>query len=49
VNAFAIPGDHVYVFDGLIDKANTPDELAGVIARQTRPRRPIAPAVRVLL
>ncbi len=28
-NAFAIPGGRVYVFEGSIDKANTPDELAG--------------------
>lgn len=33
-NAFAIPGGHVYVFEGLIDKAQTPDELAGVIAHE---------------
>ena len=33
-NAFAIPGGRVYVFQGLIDKANTPDELAGVIAHE---------------
>ena len=33
-NAFAIPGGRVYVFEGLIDKANTPDELAGVIAHE---------------
>src|SRR5262249_58574698 len=30
-NAFAIPGGHVYLFQGLIDKAETVDELAGVI------------------
>jgi Zn-dependent protease with chaperone function len=34
-NAFAIPGGHVYVFEGLIETANTPDELAGVIAHET--------------
>jgi Zn-dependent protease with chaperone function len=33
-NAFAIPGGRVYVFEGLIDKAETPDELAGVIAHE---------------
>lgn len=33
-NAFAIPGGRVYVFQGLADKANTPDELAGVIAHE---------------
>jgi Zn-dependent protease with chaperone function len=34
-NAFALPGGHVYVFQGLIDKAQTPDEVAGVIAHET--------------
>ena len=29
-----LPGGHVYVFEGLIDKAETPDELAGVIAHE---------------
>jgi len=33
-NAFAIPGGHIYVFEGLIDKASTPDELAGVLAHE---------------
>jgi len=33
-NAFALPGGHVYVFQGLIDKARSPDELAGVIAHE---------------
>jgi Zn-dependent protease with chaperone function len=33
-NAFAIPGGHIYVFEGLIEKAETPDELAGVIAHE---------------
>jgi predicted Zn-dependent protease len=30
-NAFALPGGHVYVFNGLIDQSQSPDELAGVI------------------
>jgi len=34
-NAFALPGGRVYVFQGLIDKAQTPDELAGVIGHET--------------
>jgi Zn-dependent protease with chaperone function len=34
VNAIALPGGRVYVFEGLIDKAETPDELAGVIAHE---------------
>jgi predicted Zn-dependent protease len=33
-NAIALPGGHIYVFRGLIDKAETPDELAGVIAHE---------------
>jgi len=34
VNAIALPGGRVYVFEGLIDKAGTPDEVAGVIAHE---------------
>src|SRR4029077_16111531 len=33
-NAVALPGGHIYVFEGLIDKAENPDELAGVIAHE---------------
>src|SRR5262245_19624464 len=33
-NAFAVPGGRIYVFDGLIRKAESPDELAGVIAHE---------------
>jgi Zn-dependent protease with chaperone function len=33
-NAFAIPGGHVYVFEGLIDKTESADELAGVLAHE---------------
>lgn len=33
-NAFALPGGRIYVFEGLIDKAETPDELAGVLAHE---------------
>ncbi len=33
-NAFAIPGGHVYVFEGLIDAATSADELAGVLAHE---------------
>jgi Zn-dependent protease with chaperone function len=33
-NAFAVPGGHIYVFDGLIRKAENADELAGVIAHE---------------
>lgn len=33
-NAIALPGARIYVFQGLIAKADTPDELAGVIAHE---------------
>ena len=33
-NAIALPGGHIYVFEGLIAQAKTPDELAGVIAHE---------------
>ena len=33
-NAIALPGGHIYVFEGLIRQARTPDELAGVIAHE---------------
>ena len=33
-NAFALPGGHVYVFEGLLAKSETPDELAGIIAHE---------------
>jgi Zn-dependent protease with chaperone function len=33
-NAIALPGGHVYVFKGLIDQADTADEVAGVIAHE---------------
>jgi predicted Zn-dependent protease len=33
-NAIALPGGRIYVFQGLIAKAETPDELAGVIAHE---------------
>jgi Zn-dependent protease with chaperone function len=34
VNAVALPGGHIYLFEGLITKAEGPDELAGVIAHE---------------
>jgi Zn-dependent protease with chaperone function len=34
VNAFALPGNHIFVFSGLIEKASNPDELAGVLAHE---------------
>jgi Zn-dependent protease with chaperone function len=33
-NAIALPGGHIYVFAGLIAKARSADELAGVIAHE---------------
>ncbi len=33
-NAMALPGGHIYVNDGLIGQAQTPDELAGVLAHE---------------
>ena len=33
-NAFALPGGKVYLFDGLLAKAQNPDEIAGVIAHE---------------
>ncbi len=34
VNAFAAPGGYVVVFTGLIDQAETPEEVAGVLAHE---------------
>jgi len=33
-NAIALPGGHIYVFKGLIDRAESVDEVAGVIAHE---------------
>lgn len=33
-NAFALPGGKVYVLRGLLDKAENPDELAGILAHE---------------
>ena len=33
-HAFAIPGDQVFLLQGLIDRAHSPDELAGVLAHE---------------
>jgi Zn-dependent protease with chaperone function len=33
-NAIALPGGRIYVFQGLLDKAENPDELIGVIAHE---------------
>jgi hypothetical protein len=33
-NAFALPGGKVYLFSGLLARANDPDEIAGVLAHE---------------
>ena len=33
-NAFALPGGKVFLLKGLLDKANSPDEVAGVLAHE---------------
>jgi hypothetical protein len=33
-NAFAAPGGHIVIFDGLLDLAESPDEVAGVLAHE---------------
>ena len=33
-NAIALPGGHIYVFQGLINKSESADELAGVLAHE---------------
>ena len=33
-NAFALPGGKVFLFDGLLAKAQNPDEIAGVLAHE---------------
>jgi Zn-dependent protease with chaperone function len=33
-NAFALPGGKVFVLQGLLDKAESPDELAGILAHE---------------
>ena len=33
-NAIALPGGRVYLFRGLLDKAESPDEIAGVLAHE---------------
>jgi len=33
-NAFALPGGYIYTFQGVIDHAQSPDEVAGVLAHE---------------
>lgn len=35
INAFAIPGGYVFVFDGLLGQVNSVEEMAGVLAHET--------------
>ncbi|MGD9592710.1 MAG: M48 family metallopeptidase [Candidatus Berkiella sp.] len=34
INAFAVPGNHLIIFSGLLDFAQSPDEVAGVLAHE---------------
>jgi beta-barrel assembly-enhancing protease len=34
VNAFALPGGHIYVFRGILEESENPDEILGVIAHE---------------
>lgn len=34
VNAFAAPGGHIVIFDGLVELVSSPEELAGVLAHE---------------
>ena len=33
-NAFALPGGMIYLFNGLLAKAENPDEIAGILAHE---------------
>ena len=33
-NAIALPGGKIYLFDGLLQKAESPDEVAGILAHE---------------
>jgi Zn-dependent protease with chaperone function len=33
-NAFALPGSKIYLFNGLLAKAESPDEIAGILAHE---------------
>ncbi len=34
LNAFAVPGGHIFIHSGLVEAAQTPDEVAGVLAHE---------------
>lgn len=51
VNALALPGGHIVVFNGLIEQAKTSDELAGVLAHElthVQLRHPTKALIRVV-
>ncbi|MDP6691713.1 MAG: M48 family metallopeptidase [Alphaproteobacteria bacterium] len=51
VNAFALPGGHIVVLRGLLEKAGGPDEVAAVLAHEighVSERHPTQMAIRVL-
>lgn len=51
VNAFAAPGGNIVIFRGVIDKAGSPDEVAGVLAHEIAHvvhRHPTESSIRVL-
>jgi len=41
-NAFALPGGRIFVFKGLLDRVQKPEELAGVLAHEMAPRHATA-------
>ncbi len=50
VNAFALPGGHIVILQGLLDKAQSADEVAAVLAHEighVRHRHPTQMAIRV--
>ena len=34
INAFAVPGGNVVLFEGLLDAARSPEEVAGVLGHE---------------
>jgi beta-barrel assembly-enhancing protease len=34
INAFAVPGGHIFIHTGLLEAADTPEEIAGVLAHE---------------
>lgn len=51
VNAFALPGPYIVIFDGLIEQADSPEELAAIIAHEmghVHERHPMRGYMRVM-